>query len=98
MARLSTKNTMKKTHQDYSLIKGILRADEQSLHKFYMHYKPRLTSYIKRKIAKDEDVEEIVQDIFIATLDALRDFAFQSSLYTFICSIANHKVIDFYRR
>lgn len=89
---------MKNSHQDRGLIEGILKADQKSLRRFYTLYKPRLTSYIKRKIAKDEDVEEIVQDIFIATLDALRDFAYQSSLYTFICSIGNHKVIDFYRR
>lgn len=85
-------------NQDKQLIHGILQADEKSLHSFYTLYKPKLFSYIKRKIAHNEDAEEILQDTFIATIEALRDFAFQSSLYTYICSIANHKIIDFYRK
>ncbi|OGG14875.1 hypothetical protein A2773_01240 [Candidatus Gottesmanbacteria bacterium RIFCSPHIGHO2_01_FULL_39_10] len=84
--------------KDHKLIDGILRADERSLRSFYTLYKPKLFSYIKRKIATTQDAEEILHDTFIATIDALRDFAYQSSLYTYICSIANHKIIDFYRK
>ncbi|MBI2611610.1 RNA polymerase sigma factor [Candidatus Gottesmanbacteria bacterium] len=84
--------------KDKALVEGILKGDETSLRQFYTLYKPRLTSYIKRKISNPEDAEEVLQDTFIATLDALRDFTYQSSLYTYICSIANHKTIDFYRK
>ncbi len=89
---------MKSNHQDFKLIQGILLGDEKSLRRFYLSYKPKLFAYIKRKIAKDQDAEEILQDTFMAGVDALRDFAYQSSLYTYICSIANHKIIDFYRK
>jgi RNA polymerase sigma-70 factor (ECF subfamily) len=84
--------------KDRDLIQGILTSDEKSLRQFYITYKPRLFAYIKRKIGRDEDAEEILQDTLMAVIEALRDFAYQSSLYTFICSIANHKVIDFYRK
>lgn len=90
--------TKEQMQKDKALIQGILNGDEKFLRRFYVSFKPRLFAYIKRKIAKDEDAEEIMQDTFMATVEALRDFAYQSSLYTFICSIANHKVIDFYRK
>ncbi|MBI4066972.1 RNA polymerase sigma factor [Candidatus Gottesmanbacteria bacterium] len=85
-------------HQDRELIEGILIVDDRSLRRFYTLYKPKLYSYIKKKLNSDHDAEEILQDTFMATIEALRDFAYQSSLYTYICSIANHKIIDFYRK
>ena len=85
-------------HKDKSMVAGILKGDEATLRRFYTSCKPKLLSYIRRKIANESDAEEVLQDTLIATLDALRDFSFSSSLYTYICSIANHKVIDYYRK
>lgn len=84
--------------QDRELVSQILKGNERSLRFFYTHYQPRIATYIKNKVAQKEDAEEIMQDVLLATLEALRDFAFKSSLFTFICSIANHKVIDYYRK
>ncbi len=83
---------------DQELIKKILEGDKTSLRFFYIHYKQRLFGFIKRKINNLEDGEEILQDILIEALDALRDFTGRSSLYTYLCSIASHKVIDYYRK
>lgn len=84
--------------EDKKLIAEILSGNEKALRFFYTHFAPRLLSYIKNKVADEADVEEILQDVLLATIEALRDFSFRSSLLTFICAIANHKVIDFYRR
>ena len=90
---------LKKTKVDDKNMAGrILKGDERALNYFYRHYNHSLYTYISRKIGQKEDIEEIVQDTFLATLDGLRDFAFKSSVFTFICSIANHKIIDFYRK
>jgi len=80
------------------LVRRIINGNERALNFFYNHFYSPLNSYIGKKIANPEDAEEILQDTFMATLDALRDFSFKSALFTFICSIANHKIIDFYRR
>lgn len=93
--KIAINNSMGK---DRELISGILSGEEKTLRRFYILYKPKLFFYIKRKIANDKDTEEILQDTFMAVIEGLRDFAHQSSLYTYICSIANHKVIDFYRK
>lgn len=83
---------------DRELISHILQGDERMLLFFYRHYSPRLATFIRNKVANESDVEEILQDTLLATIEAMRDFSFKSSLFTFICSIAYHKVIDFYRK
>lgn len=83
---------------DKKLTSQILAGNERVLRYFYRTYKPRLYNFIKSKIANEDDAEEILQDTLLATIEALRDFSFRSTLFTFIASIANHKIIDFYRR
>ena len=95
----SDSNNMKIAKFDEkALVLGIFQGNERALNRFYKHFYPSLFTYISRKINDREDAEEILQDTFFAVLDGLRDFAFKSSLFTFICSIANHKIIDFYRK
>jgi RNA polymerase sigma factor (sigma-70 family) len=80
------------------IINGILKGEESSLREFYNHFKPSLLTFIGNRVADQKDVEEILQDTLFDTVEGLRDFAFRSSLFTFVCSIANHKIIDFYRK
>lgn len=95
----SLSTQMKKQKLDEKkIVKEILLGNERTLRFFYTHFARPLRSYIAHRINSEEDTEEILQDVLIATLEGLRDFSFRSSLFTFMCSIANHKVIDFYRR
>ena len=83
------------TEQD--LISGMLAGDEEALKFFYRAFYFRLFRYISRKISVYEDAEEISQDVLMACVEGLRDFTGKSSLYTYLCAIANHKAIDYYR-
>jgi len=98
MKLLSFSTKLESMTNEKELVAQILDNDEHALRFFYRHFQPRLLTFIKNKIAVSEDAEEILQDTLLATLEGLRDFSFRSSLFTFICSIANHKIIDFYRR
>lgn len=80
------------------LVEGILGGSEKALRIFYGECKPKLTNFIRQRVSNEKDVEELVQDTFMAALEAFRDFTYRSSLYTFLCAIAKRKVIDFYRR
>lgn len=84
--------------KDQKLIKEILTGSEKALADFYQTYSLRLFNYILRKVAKTEDAQELLQDTLFVSLEAMRDYAGKSSLSTFLCAIANHKVIDFYRK
>ena len=65
---------------------------------FHSAYSPKLFNYIKNKINTPQDAEEVLQDSLFASLEALRDYAGQSSLYTYIYGVTKHKVVDYYRR
>src|SRR3989338_5516431 len=87
-----------KYQKDFNLVQNILRGDEASLLTFHSAYSPKLFNYIKNKINTPQDAEEVLQDSLFASLEALRDYAGQSSLYTYIYGVTKHKVVDYYRR
>lgn len=79
------------------LVGLLLRGDKKALRFFLKTYQPFLLNFIKRKVA-EEDAEEILQDVFLLSLESLRDFAFRAKLTTFLCAIARHKIADYYRK
>ncbi len=83
---------------DEELLDKILRRDRRALLVFYRTYSPRLTQFIRSKVDREEDCEEILQDTLFGFLEALRDFEGKSSVRTFLYSICQHKIIDYYRR
>jgi RNA polymerase sigma-70 factor (ECF subfamily) len=84
--------------EEISLIAKILARDRQALYTFYRTYRPRLLRLIRSKVGDKNDCEEILQDTLFAFLEALRDFHGRSSLETFLFSICQYKIVDFYRR
>ena len=87
-----------KYQKDFQLVQRILKREENALVEFHHLYSPKLFNYIKNKISINQDAEEVLQDSLFASLEALRDYAGQSSLYTYIYGITKHKVVDYYRR
>ncbi len=80
------------------LVDQILKNNQKTINKFYKDYKPRLLNFILRKVSNRKDAEEILQDIFVSVLDSLPLFSYKSSLFTWLCAIARHEIVDFYRR
>ena len=58
----------------------------------------RLKNYIYKKVKDPEEAEEIFQDVLIDAVDSLPLFRGESALFTWICAIANHAIVDFYRK
>ena len=69
------------------------------MEEFYNLYRTRLYSLILEQVDRDENVaEDLVQEVFLAVLGSLDKFRGDSQLYTWLRSIALHKINDFYRR
>ncbi|MFH0749892.1 MAG: sigma-70 family RNA polymerase sigma factor [Candidatus Gottesmanbacteria bacterium] len=83
---------------DAKLISRILARDERALHEFYVAYSPKLRRFIQTKVQNPNDCEDIFQDTLYAFLDAIRDFQGSCQMNTFLQSICNHKIIDYYRK
>jgi len=80
------------------LVKKILAGDQKAIREFYQRFEKRLTNYVQGRINNPNDVEEIVQDTFWGILNSLPNFKFNSSLYTYLVSIAKHEIADYYRK
>jgi len=65
---------------------------------FYQKYYKGVAGFVRRKIEDEGVVEEITNDILLAAFDSLPTFNHNCSEFSFICSIAKHKIIDYYRK
>ena len=70
-----------------------------ALDHLYREYRERLFRFVLAKVHGDTHVaEDIVQESFAAALQSLAGFRARSSAYTWLCSIAQHKIVDHYRK
>ena len=84
--------------KERELLEKIINRDEKALFYVYKKYQPLIFHFVRSQISNYHTAEEITQDVFIDFIEALRDFRFQSSLKTFLFSIARHKVVDQIRK
>jgi len=64
----------------------------------YKKYSFGLKKYISQKIDDEGVVEELVNDVMLAAINSGKSFEGRCSEFSWLCSIANHKVIDYYRK
>jgi len=84
---------------DTKLLEKLRSGDGAAMEEFYNLYRARLHSLILEQVDRDEDVaKDLVQEVFLAVLGSLDKFRGDSQLYTWLRSIALHKINDFYRR
>jgi RNA polymerase sigma-70 factor (ECF subfamily) len=62
----------------------------------YERYFPSIYARARFKIP-ESDVEDVTQEIFIAVLKSLGTFKCQAKFSTWIWTITNHKIADYYR-
>ena len=89
------------TSQSYEseLVNRLRSGDRAAMHEFYIIYRNRLFSLILARVGGDHNAaEDLVQEVFLAALGSLDKFRGESQFYTWLRSIALHKLNDFYRR
>lgn len=64
----------------------------------YNQYQKSVRAFIGRKIDDEGVVEELTNDTLLAVIQSYPTFNGRSSEFSWICSIAKHKVIDYYRK
>ncbi|MGB9707144.1 MAG: RNA polymerase sigma factor [Microgenomates group bacterium] len=84
--------------EDQKILGGLISKNEKILFDFYKKYYPLVFRFVNRQIKDRLTVEEIVNDTFFDFLEKTRDFRGESSLKTYLFSIARHKTIDFIRK
>ena len=54
--------------------------------------------FVRRRIEDETVVEELTNDILMAAYGAKKNFRGESEEFSWICGIAKHKVVDYYRK
>src|ERR1022692_2145837 len=73
---------------DQELLKAIAAGDRRALETLYLSYYRRLARFLSRFTPHYENVEEIVNDTFMAVWQGARDFRSASQVSTWIFGIA----------
>jgi len=85
-----------KENKEKNLIRKTLSGDEYAFKELTEPYMPMLYNYIKIKVARNEDAEDILQETMLGVWKSLDKYSTQSSFKTWAFSIAKHKIADFY--
>jgi RNA polymerase sigma-70 factor (ECF subfamily) len=75
-----------------ALVIALQSGQERAVTFWFNNYQPRLHNYVARRIDQHQDIEELVQEVFINCLRNIARFRAKSSLFTWMCGIANHEV------
>lgn len=65
---------------------------------FYQKYYLGVRGFVAKRIDDEGLVDEITNDVLWAAFESLPTFNHKCSEFSFVCSIAKHKIIDYYRK
>jgi RNA polymerase sigma-70 factor (ECF subfamily) len=81
------------------LVASVLRKDRKAAARFVAAHIDAVYTFARHRLAPRVDlVDDVVQDVFLAALNALAAFQGHSSLRTWLIAIARHKIEDVYRQ
>ena len=99
MKNFLTKNDeLSEDPQQLKLLQRLKDGDSIAARQWFGEYHDRLLQFVQQKISIESDAEEVVQETFINCLRQIALFRGDSSLWTWMCSIARHEVADYYRK
>jgi len=80
------------------IVKLILAGDPYAVENFYHEYSPGILNYLKKKLPREEDAKEILNDVFLDAIEDLPKLTDQSSLKSWLYQIAHNKMVNYYRK
>ena len=79
-------------------IQKLREGDERAVLKWYKTFEKPLLRFILTKVSLKPDAQELCQNTFLSCLESLPLFKQNSSLWTWMCSIARHEIADYFRK
>jgi RNA polymerase sigma factor (sigma-70 family) len=83
---------------DRTLVTNVLAGDMQAFRLLIKQYERLVAHMIGRLVKKEEEKEELCQDVFMKVHEKLGEFAFHSRLSTWIATIAYRHAINHLRK
>jgi RNA polymerase sigma-70 factor (ECF subfamily) len=83
---------------DAELVGRMLAGDERAFNTFFDTYFPRLYRFALPRLGRQEEAtKDVVQATLIKAIRRLKDFRGEAALFTWICQICRHEVVDYLR-
>jgi RNA polymerase sigma-70 factor (ECF subfamily) len=82
---------------DETLIQNFKDGSEEAFAQLYLRHLPAVFKRV-RYVIPESDVEDVTQEIFMAAMKSLPSFRGDSQFGTWLRTLTNHKVAEFYRR
>ncbi len=83
---------------DEAIVQAVQRGDTAQFGSIVDRYEQRLKRYGKKFLSGDENIEDIVQDIFLATFSAIQSFDTGSRFSPWIYRIAHNAFVNALRK
>jgi RNA polymerase sigma-70 factor, ECF subfamily len=83
---------------DNELLRAVATGNRQALETLYLNYHRRLARFLTRFTPRYENVEEIINDTFMAVWQSAKDFRNASQVSTWILGIAYRTALNSLRR
>lgn len=80
------------------IVRQIIKRDEKTLLSFYRTHHLTVLRFIHKQVGQKDVAEELTQDSFLDFIEGLRNFRGESSLKTYLFSIARFKIIDYIKK
>jgi RNA polymerase sigma factor (sigma-70 family) len=85
-------------NNDDTLVGQCLSGSEPAWTEFYSRFERLVRMVIRRRLHISEDgIEDVVHDVFVTLISALKNYNSSYSLQNFVCTIAERVCVDQYR-
>ena len=89
---------MPNTENDVELIKEFIAGNEAAFNRLMQRYQQKIYWHARRMTGNHLDADDIVQEVLIVIYKKLKDFKFESSLYTWIYKITSTRSLNLINR
>ncbi len=90
-------NSILQDPTDELLIRHFKDGRKDAFDTLYYRHLPKVYKRV-RYVVPENDVEDVTQEIFIAALNSLSSFRGEAKFSTWLRTLTNHKVAEFYRK
>ncbi len=87
-----------KSRSEQELLRQLKNGHPQAWQIVTEEYGARIYNYLRTRLPGPEDVEDVLSETMLAAVRAIPSFDGNVTLITFLISLANRKVVDYWRR
>ena len=83
---------------DTTVVTNMARQQNDAIEKTVLRERGRLLSFIRKRVADDEEAEDILQDVFFQFVEAYRAIESIERVTSWLFTVARNKITDRYRK